>query len=146
MSHENLKYFVLPKAIYQQYNRQNFYDLAKYQLDFFTTIVDFSKHVTIVKDRWKVLIMYFENHPEFQDNNYITIWFRFAEKLQTNMKKVKNIEYKFQRADELKITTGCQVKFKHQANCLIKNRGFNIKIKFTQYNLPFLSFLTNLIW
>ena len=98
MTQDDLKQFVPPKAIYQLYNRQIIYDLNKYQLDLFTTIVDFPKHITTVKDRQKVLIMYLENHPEYQDNNYISIWFRFAEKFQTRMKKVKIIEYEFQRA------------------------------------------------
>ena len=46
--------------------------------------------------------MYLENHPEYKDNNYITIWFRFAEKFQTRMKKVKIVEYDFQRARKIK--------------------------------------------
>lgn len=46
--------------------------------------------------------MYLENHPEYQDSNYITICFRFAEKFQTRMKKVKIVEYEFQRARKTK--------------------------------------------
>ncbi|KAK8834809.1 hypothetical protein M9Y10_009391 [Tritrichomonas musculus] len=98
MTEEDMRQFTPPKAIYQSYTRRIIYDLKKYELDLFTIIAEFPKTIKTVKDRQKVLIMFIEKNPKYMDNNYITIWFRFAEDYATKRRKVKIIEYEFENA------------------------------------------------
>ena len=104
MTKEDLAMFSPPKAIYLNYTRQVIYDLRKYELDLFSLVAEFPKGRDTVKDKQKTLIMFIEYNPKYADNNYISIWFRFAKDFSINRQKVKIIKYEFENVRRSKST------------------------------------------
>ena len=99
MTQEDINKFTQPNAIHKKYRRTVIYEMTKYQLDLFTIIVSFPENVLTVKDKQKALIMFLDKRPEFQANNYITIWFKIAHEFyKNNYTKLLIDNVEFQKA------------------------------------------------
>ncbi len=93
MTEEDLAMFTPPKACYSSYSRRVIYDINKYQMDLFLNIVNFAPEDHTLLPRKKSLIMFLDQHPEFQDVSYIHIWFRLADEYITRNHRKINIPH-----------------------------------------------------
>lgn len=91
---EDLQKLMQPKAIHNKYRRNIIYDMSKDQIDLFNNICAFPENAQTVKEKQKLLIMFLEKNEKFQDNNYISIWFRLAHEFYLNHKQEIETDFK----------------------------------------------------
>ena len=111
MTQEDLKLFTPPRALYQHYQRSLIYNLNKSQIDLFLNIVQFDKRDRTVDQRRRMLIMYLDTHPQFQDANYIFIWFKLAEEYLRQRRKIIIQHTEFINYDRTEQHVGCFMSF-----------------------------------
>lgn len=103
MTQEDINKFTQPNAIHKKYRRTVIYEMTKSQIDLFTIIMTFPDNVLTVKDRQRALIMFLDKRPEFQANDYFTIWFKIAHEFYKNCYTkilIENVQFqKAQRCD-----------------------------------------------
>ena len=100
MDQKNFVIFPPPK-FYEKYQRSVIYDLNKPALDLFRYVANFNPDVRTVDQIRRSIIMYLERYPQYQDNNYISIWCKFAHKFY--ILNYEKVEIEFEKYYQPKI-------------------------------------------
>ena len=124
MTQDNIHKFTEPNSIHKNYRRTVIYEMTKYQLDLFTIIMTFPDNVLTVKDKQKALIMFLDKRPEFQSNNYITIWFKIAHEFyKNNYTKILIENVQFQKAQRCVNNNNLEMSFSNLATNPLQQSG-----------------------
>ena len=127
MTKEDLSMFTPPAVIYQNYCRNIIYSIRKYEFELLEIVAQFPANIRTVREKQKVLIMFVEVYPKYQDNNFIMIWFKFAHEMFLTKQKIYIEEFEFQ-SPKKNNTSSLSMSFSQTLNqntaSLMKNVNF----------------------
>lgn len=88
MTQEELQHFGFIE-LYDTYKLSIINHLRREQINLFLDVAEFDKGVKSVKDIQQSLKTYLQLHPQYQDNNYISIWCKLAHEYYLSGKKIQ---------------------------------------------------------